>query len=267
MIKPEDYFGVVRRLDLSGYRAGVETDALVIARSGDLTVEYAPFDHVEDGAELVIVGLTPGRQQAANALEVLAAELSAGVPAGAALAKAKRTASFSGPMRASLVAMLDEIGVPALYGRSSAAEFFGGGPARVHMTSAIRYPVYLKGRNYSGAPNPLVQPMLAQMIDTHLAEEAQRLRAAVWVPLGVHAESALLRLSSLGKLPRENILAGLPHPSGANAERISYFLGRKPRAALSAKTNAERIDRAKRALLEQVDALRRPHSSPRGLRA
>ncbi len=29
---------------------------------------------------------------------------------------------------------------------------------------------------------------------------------------------------------------------GTNAERIAYFLGRKPRALLSTKTNAERID-------------------------
>ena len=74
----------------------------------------------------------------------------------------------------------------------------------------------------------------------------------MWVPLGQHAEAALLHLASSGGLPRGNILVGLPHPSGANAERIAYFLGRKDRASLSVKTNAARLDEAKRQLLEQV---------------
>ncbi len=249
---PESYFSTVRNLDLRAYRAGVEHPGLIRARYGDLTVEYAPFDHVEEGAELVIVGLTPGRQQAANALEALASELKMGTSAKLALERAKRTASFSGPMRANLIAMLDEIGVPALYGRASAAEFFSDRQSRVHFTSALRYPVYLEGKNYSGTPDPLSQPILKVMIETHLAEEAKRLRAAIWVPLGQHAEAALLHLASSGGLPRANILVGLPHPSGANAERIAYFLGRKDRASLSAKTNAARLDEAKRRLLEQV---------------
>jgi hypothetical protein len=48
------------------------------------------------------------------------------------------------------------------------------------------------------------------------------------------------------------VLAGLPHPSGANAERISYFLGRKSKEALSSKTNATKIDEAKLVLLKQL---------------
>lgn len=252
MMTPESYFSTVSNLDLSAYRAGAEHPGLVQGRSGALTVEYAPFDHIEDKAELVIVGLTPGRQQAANALEALAGELKMGTSPKLALERAKRTASFSGPMRANLTAMLDEIGVPALYGRTSAGEFFSDRHSRVHFTSALRYPVYLAGKNYSGTPNPLSQPILKAMIETHLAEEAKQLRAAMWVPLGQHAEAALLHLASSGALPRTSILVGLPHPSGANAERIAYFLGRKDRAALSAKTNATRLDEAKRQLLEQV---------------
>jgi len=254
---PESYFSTVSELDLRAYRAGFEHSGLIRERSGQLTVEYAPFDHIEDNAELVIVGLTPGRQQAANALETLANELKHGTSPKVALERAKRTASFSGPMRANLLAMLDEIGVPALYGRASAAGFFNDSQSRVHFTSALRYPVYLGGRNYSGTPNPLSQPILKRMIDTLLAEEAKQLQSAMWVPLGQHAEAALLHLSSSGHLPRANILAGLPHPSGANAERIAYFLGRKDRASLSAKTNAARLDAAKRQLLAQVGECRK----------
>lgn len=249
----EKYLHAVKQVNLPAYRAGAAASDLLISISGDLTVEYAPFDHIEDGAELVIVGLTPGRQQAANALETLASELTKGTPDKLALEHAKRTASFSGPMRANLLAMLDAIGVPDIYGHKQAEEFFTDTKSRVHFTSTLRYPTYLGGKNYSGTPDPLKHPMLLKMINTYLAEEALALPNAMWVPLGKHAEAALLHLARDGRLARANILSGLPHPSGANAERIAYFLGRKEAAALSAKTNAQKIDQAKGDLIRQVE--------------
>jgi hypothetical protein len=249
------YLDAVSRLDIAAYRSGREGDALLIDRAGDLAVSYAPFDHIERTAELVIVGLTPGREQASNALASLAADLRKSTPVEQALANAKRTASFSGPMRPNLIAMLDAIGVPALFGRRTSSEFFTVSPGLVHFTSTLRYPVYLKGQNYSGSPNPLRHPMLRGIIDEHLAEEAEALPRAIWIPLGRHAEAALEHLAKHGRLDRKHVLAGLPHPSGANAERIAYFLGRKAREDLSSKTDPKRIDAAKAQLVRQVAGL------------
>ena len=58
-----------------------------------------------------------------------------------------------------------------------------------------------------------------------------------------------------GKLNAERVLKGLPHPSGANAERISYFLGRKAKEDLSAKTNAAQIDSVRLQLINQMAQL------------
>jgi hypothetical protein len=251
----QKYLEAVAQIDVAAYRAGRSPHTLVMQRAGEITVEYAPFDHVERSAELVIVGLTPGRTQAANALESLSTDLRGRTPVATALAKAKRTASFSGAMRGNLVAMLDAVGVPRLFGRPSASEFFSRGDGLVHFTSALRYPVYVSGQNYSGAPAPLGHPVLRGMIDTHLAEEAATLPKAMWIPLGRHAEAALLHLATSGRLDRRKVLAGLPHPSGANAERISYFLGRKERDQLSPKTNPTRIDEAKGKLVRQIEYL------------
>ncbi len=250
------YLKAVAEIDLRAYRSGAAMPSLLISNDGDLTIEYAPFDHIEQRAELVIVGLTPGRQQAANALETLATELRKGTATPLALERAKRTASFSGPMRTNLLNMLDEVGVPALYGRQNASEFFSDAGSRVHFTSTLRYPVFVGGENYSGSPNPLTHPMLRNAIESHLLEEAKALPRAIWIPLGQHAETALLHLSRGGHLDRAKILAGLPHPSGANAERIAYFLGRKSRENLSPKTNADKLDRMKAELVDQVRALR-----------
>ena len=42
-------------------------------------------------------------------------------------------------------------------------------------------------------------------------------------------------------LSAARVLSGLPHPSGANAERIAFFLGRKKREDVSSKVDADRF--------------------------
>ncbi len=42
----------------------VHDPRLLIDREGDLEVRYAPFDHVNPEARIVILGITPGAKQA-----------------------------------------------------------------------------------------------------------------------------------------------------------------------------------------------------------
>jgi hypothetical protein len=53
----------------------------------------------------------------------------------------------------------------------------------------------------------------------------------------------------------QRILDGLPHPSGANAECIAYFLGTKSKERLSAKTDAKKLEGARELLRSRVLAL------------
>ncbi len=73
---------------------------LLLDRLGDLAVSYAPLEHIQHGARVVIVGITPGAQQAANALCEARRRLLAGDDHPEVLAATKVFASFSGPMRA-----------------------------------------------------------------------------------------------------------------------------------------------------------------------
>ncbi|MGB3626838.1 MAG: hypothetical protein WA989_13470 [Henriciella sp.] len=120
-------------------------DALLIDKawqgSKRIDIAYAAFDHVTRTAKIVIVGITPGRQQMANALQECRRQLRSGAAADVALAAAKVHASFSGPMRANLVAMLDDIGVAQLLGLESTAALWGSASDLAHFTSALRYPV------------------------------------------------------------------------------------------------------------------------------
>lgn len=228
--------------------------ALRMAGEGDITVIYAPFDHIAQEAKLVVVGITPGLTQATNALH---AALGRGeLSLEQRLQAAKQTASFSGgAIRSNLIAMLDSIGVARHFRISSSADLFRPGSGLVHFTSALRYPVFVKGKNYNGMPDMIRTPLLRKMIETHLVEEACALPDALWLPLGPKAEQAVLHLSNLGHLRRDRILSGLPHPSGANAERVAVFLGRKASALASRQTNAAALLEASKRLSMQVQNL------------
>ena len=90
---------------------------LLMAQSGSLSMSYAPFDHIQEGARLVLVGIAPGAQQARNALLDARRRLLEGRDIAHVLESAKAFASFSGPMRTNLVSMLDMIGLKHLRSR------------------------------------------------------------------------------------------------------------------------------------------------------
>ncbi|MEH2594958.1 hypothetical protein V1278_001871 [Bradyrhizobium sp. AZCC 1577] len=228
---------------------------LLLTREGTLSISYAPFDYIQSGARLAIVGITPGAQQARNALLEARRQLLAGNDHHSALRSAKTFASFSGPMRSNLVSMLDHIGLNRWIGVPSTADVWNSSDDLVHFTSALRYPVFVGGQNYSGAPSMTATPVLRESLITNLGQEVAALSNAVWVPLGPKAAEGLGLLAKLGLLAPERLLLGLPHPSGANAERIAYFLGRKARASLSVKTSPDSIDDSRARLLSQVAAL------------
>lgn len=116
---------------------------------------------------------------------------------------------------------------------------------------SLRYPTFFKGKNYAGNPDPLNNRFLREMIDTILRREVQQLRDAVFVLLRDTVPSVFEYLGVKDK----RVLYGLLHPSGANRERVNYFLGKKPRELLSPRTNPDKIDAAKRRLRGKVREL------------
>lgn len=215
-------------------------------------IYYAPFDHVTLSARMVIAGITPGRVQALAALETAQHQLRAGRSHPEALASAKATASFAGPMRRNLVELLDHVGVAARLGIESAAELWGAKQHLAHFTSVLRYPVFEGGKNYPGG-NLAASALLVGEVDRWFASECRALPDALFVPLGPTAVVACEMQIAAGLLRTNQVLGGLPHPSGANAERIAYFLGRKPRHLLSAKTRPEPLDAAREHVLHTVE--------------
>lgn len=232
--------------------AGTLKAKLLLAKDGDIEVCYAPFEYINPQARVVIVGITPGQTQMVNAIKEARRQLDQSASNVHAMIAAKRTGAFSGAMRPNLVALLDAIGLQRWLGLLSCDALFGTAANLVQTTSVLRNPVFVDGENYNGTPNMTKHPLLREQLTTYFGEDAKTLPNAVFIPLGDKVAEALHFLARQGLLAPERILGGLPHPSGANAERIAYFLGKKRRQDLSAKTNPEKIDIARTDILGRV---------------
>lgn len=220
-----------------------------------IDVAYAPFDHVNPDADIVIVGITPGRQQMRNALLEAHRILTLGGSDAEAVAGAKVFASFSGPMRSNLVSLLDRIGINGVLDLESTGSLWEKHSNRVQFTSALRYPVFLDGTNYSGSPAIASNSFLTDQLQKWFLPEMAKLPHAIFVPLGPQIGKILERAADRAGVDQNRILSGLPHPSGANGERLAFFLGRKERSALSAKVAPDLIEKNRDVLQRKVATL------------
>ena len=99
------------------------------------------------------------------------------------------------------------------------------------------------------------KPKLREWLEAYAGTGLSMLPGAAIVPLGAKVAAAMRHLADLGRVKSEQVLDGLPHPSGANAERIAYFLGENPAPLCSAKTNTATLDTAREALCVRVNRL------------
>jgi hypothetical protein len=226
-----------------------------MSKEGAISVYYAPFEWVNPQAKVVLVGITPGKTQAANALQEAQRAMQCNASPAEVLRRARATGAFSGAMRPNLISLLDSVGLQHWLGLKTCKDLFEGQSHLLQTASVLQFPVYLNGGNYNGTPEPTKHPLLRAMVTEHFANLCQQLPAAVFVPLGSVPTRTLAWLATQGSVSPTRVLVGLPHPSGANAERIKYFLGQKKRSSLSTKTDPDKLDQAKASLLRLVLAL------------
>lgn len=237
------------------YRDGSPfNNELLIDSQGNIDVFFSPFEHINTQAKVVLVGISPGATQANNANMRARDLLLSGETFGVISEEAKLTGAFSGALRNNLVKLLDYIGINHKLNILSCDSLFSDDKHLLHSTSVFRYPTLLGGQPISSASRGLTIPLLKSMVDDCLTNEVAQLpQSAFYLPMGQGVDKILLYLCEKGFIPRSQLLIGMPHPSGANGERIKYFLGLKAKTELSRKTNPDKIDEAKQQLLKQVD--------------
>lgn len=235
--------------------SGIGNDATKISGESRFQTHYAPFDYINKNAKIAICGLTPGKSQSKIALDSLKQSLDAGIEIEVALKTAKETASFAGAMRTNLTQLLDHLRINQLLDLNTCADLFSTQRNIVHYTSALRYPVLKNEKDYSGDTAIIKNDYLFDMVKSYLLKEINELGNCIWLPLGRGAQLAFERLIDEDLVDQKHILMGLPHPSGANAERIKYFIGQKERHLLSSKVDPVKMDEVKLKLIEQVKQL------------
>lgn len=206
------------------------TEQFQLFDDGRISIYRAPFDFVNRGARVVLLGLTPGKYQFELAIHEAHQALREGASLIDTLRRAKEQASFAGRIRENIITMMDDdvVGLPTALGIASTRDLFADHSDLVHCTSTLRYPVFVNGKNYTGyGPKLMSVPVLVSYVETILTEELTQIPDALIVPFGKAAQSAVIHLIDGGVIAEGRCLLEFPHPSGANGHRTKQFNERK----------------------------------------
>ena len=192
----------------------------LIKREDNIEIYYAPFDYINSKAKIMIVGITPGLQQMLQSFEA--------VNEGRSLKEVKDLSSFKGSMRTTLIKYLDSLNINKKLRIKSCESLFNINSKYLHSTSLIKYPVFDKGRNYSGS-GLLKKKILLDFLEAHFVKELKKLDKTIIVPLGNTVSSTIDYLNNEFKLNLKCFLKGFPHPSGLNVRKDIQFKENKTR--------------------------------------
>ena len=159
-------------------KSTITNNKFLVNKEDNIEIYYAPFDYVNPKAKIMIVGITPGLQQMLQSFEV--------INEGKSPKEVKDLSSFKGSMRTTLVKYLDELKVNKTLKVKSCESLFNKDNKYLHTTSLIKYPVFDKGKNYSGA-NILKKKMLLDFIEKNFLKELKTLKKSIIIPLGEYS--------------------------------------------------------------------------------
>ena len=201
-------------------KSTVTNKNFLIKREDNIEIYYAPFDYINSKAKIMIVGITPGLQQMLQSFKA--------VNEGRSLKEVKDLSSFKGSMRTTLIKYLDALNINKKLKIKSCESLFNINSKYLHSTSLIKYPVFDKGRNYSGS-GLLKKKILLDFLEVHFVKELKKLDKTIIVPLGNTVSSTIDYLNNEFKLNLKCFLKGFPHPSGLNVRKDIQFKENKIR--------------------------------------
>ena len=195
-------------------KQSVVIDDFLLNKEGNLEIYYAPFDYINSKAKIVIVGITPGLQQMIQSFQV--------IKEGKSLKEVKDLSSFKGSMRTTLIKYMDELKINKIIKIKSCESLFNLDNKYLRTTSLVKYPVFDKGKNYSGV-NILKKRMLLNFIEKNFLKELKMHQNSIIIPLGNTVSSTIDYLNINYQLKLRCFLKGFPHPSGLNVRKNIQF--------------------------------------------
>lgn len=199
------------------------TDEFMYEKDNKLEVFWAPFESINRDAQVIMLGITPGWTQMQLSFNYVRKNIG-GEKTEDLLRNAKREASFGGVIRKNLIDMLDGIELNKHLNINSCAELYGEKNHLLHSASALRYPVFINRKNYTGSsPSMFKHRVLFQMIHELLVPELSEVKEAVIIPAGKAVSEVVRHLTEEGQIRNQTILYNFPHPSGANGHRKKQY--------------------------------------------
>lgn len=195
-----------------------------------LSCFYAPFEHVNQDAKIVIVGITPGRTQMNRALNTLQTGLANNASIDQIFKNVKQQASLSGSMRPRIIEILNKLGYAKALNIDSTSSLWSENNHLVHFCSLLKYPVFIHNKDYCGQPTLFNNGELTQLLHQEFINDLATINPdATLVPLGEMVAKVITILRDEGLIKQQvktyqNKVIAPPHPSGANAESISLLL-------------------------------------------
>lgn len=222
--KLEDYIDKIKELPLNNSykREEILIDEFLIEKHKDIEIYYAPHnEHINSKGKIFIVGITPGFQQMSTTMATARKCIEDGVDIEETKYLCKVAGRFSGSLRKNIISMLDEIKLNEALNIESSSELFDDKDYLLHTVSLIPYPVFVKGKNYTGhTPKLIKSEFLMKYVNENFIDEINNLEDVFIIPLGRAVEEVLDELISKNILKKDQVLKGFPHPSGANVNRL-----------------------------------------------
>ena len=205
------------------------TQDFLIDKDNYLEIYYAPHtEYINPNAKIFIVGITPGFQQMNTAIATARDGIEQGKSVEEIKYDCKVAGRFSGSLRKNIINMLDEINLNKSLNINSCDELFKERDYLLHTTSLIPYSVFSKGNNYTGhSPKLMKSEFLMKYVHENIRENIEKLGYVLIIPLGKAVEEVLDDLVNKNIIKEEQILRGFPHPSGANAHRLTQLRDNK----------------------------------------
>ena len=194
--------------------SSIVNNKFLIEKDGNIEIYYAPFDYINSKAKIAIVGITPGLQQMTQSFQA--------IKDGKSLKEVKDLSSFKGSMRTTLIKYMDELKINKILKIKTCESLFNIDSKYLHTTSLVKYPVFDKGKNYSGA-NILKKKILLEFIEENFLKELKILQNSIIIPLGNTVSSTIDYLNTKHQLNLKCFLKGFPHPSGLNVRKNIQF--------------------------------------------
>lgn len=207
----------------------------LINMAGKDELFYTPFEHVNVGARLVLVGITPGTTQ----LELAYTEAQRLIRAGASdpeiLLATKQIGAFGGPsMRPNLIRMLKHFRFAQILRIRDEEDLWGSESRLLHATSVIPHAAFHATKMFAGSFSEVqATPIFWKCFLEDFVPTLKKVNSeALYIALGPTPLNALAWCVAENLLRGEQILGALAHPSTSGGSQVGYYLREKTKGDL-----------------------------------